>query len=143
MIITLEERKMLTLLKVPEKAMKRTCKKIWYYKYKRCHYSTTIWSNLKLKERLSCLEDKVVQLEIKNYNLEIQVIPTTISDYEVERTAVSILNSINIDLDSSKVETCPRNGKSKGGKPKKTITRIVNRKFCKKALLSRILIKSW
>ena len=137
---------------MPEKAMKITCKKIWYYKYKRCHYSTTVRGNLKLKERLSCLEDKVVQLEIKNYslercgwrnNLEIQVRPTSISDYEVEKTAVGILNSINIDLDSFEVETCPRNGKSKGGKPKKTITRIVNRKFCKKALLSRILIKSW
>ena len=102
--------------------------------------------NLKSKERVSCLEDKVVQFEIKNNsfeqygrrnNLKIERIPTSISDDELEKTAVGILNSINVDLDSSDVMTCHRFGKSKDDKPKKTIIRTVNRKFCKKALHSR------
>ena len=102
--------------------------------------------HLKLKERVRCLEDKVVQLEIKNNsleqygrrnNLEIEVIPTSISDDELEKTTVGILNSMNVNLDSSDVEACHRIGRSKDGKPKKTIIHIVNRKFCKKALLNR------
>ena len=102
--------------------------------------------NLKSKERVSCLEDKVVQFEIKNNsfeqygrrnNLKIERIPTSISDDELETTAVGILNSINVDLDSSDVMTCHRFGKSKDDKPKKTIIRTVNRKFCKKALHNR------
>ena len=91
------------------------------------------------------LEDNVVQLEIKNNsleqygrnNLEIEVILTNISDDELEKTAVVILNSININLDSFDMEACHRIGRSKVGKPKKTIIRIVNRKFCSKALLNR------
>ena len=70
--------------------------------------------NLKSKERVSCLEDKVVQFEIKNNlfeqygrrnNLKTERIPTSISDDELEKTAVGILNSINVDLDSSDVKT--------------------------------------
>ena len=66
--------------------------------------------NLKLKERVSCLEDKVIQLEMKNNSLEqygrtndleIEGIPTSISDKELEKTAVALLNSINVNLDSS------------------------------------------
>ena len=107
--------------------------------------------NLKLKERVSCLEDKVIQLEIKNNSLEqygrtndleIEGIPTSISDKELEKTAVALLNSINVNLDSSDVEDCHRIGRSKDGKPKKTITRTVNRKFCKKALLNRKKLSS-
>ena len=60
-------------------------------------------NNLKLKERVSCLEDKAIQLEIKNNfleqyqrnNLEIEGIPTSMSDDELVKTAVAILNSIN------------------------------------------------
>ena len=102
--------------------------------------------NLKLKERVSCLEYKVIQLEIKNNsleqygrknNLEIKGIPTSISDDELEKTAVVILNSINVNLDSSDVEACHKIFRSKDDKPKKTIKSIANRKFCKKASLNR------
>ena len=102
--------------------------------------------NLKLKERVNCLEYKVIQLEIKNNsleqygrknNLEIKGIPTSISDDELEKTAVVILNSINVNLDSSDVEACHKIFRSKDDKPKKTIKSIANRKFCKKASLNR------
>ena len=73
-------------------------------------------------------------------NLEIKGIPTSISD-ELEKTA-AILNSLNVNLDSSDVEVCQRIGRSKDGKPKKTIIRIVNRKFCKKALLNKKKLSS-
>ena len=105
--------------------------------------------NLKLKERVSCLEDKTVQLEIKNNSLEqygwrknlgIEETPTSISDDELEKTDVDTLNSINVNLSSSDIETCHRIGKSKDGKPKKMVIRIVNSKFYKKALLKKIVI---
>ena len=91
--------------------------------------------NSKLKDRVSCLEYKVIQLEIKinsleqygrRNNLQIGGIPTSISNDELEKTAVAILNSINVNLDSSDVEACYRIGRSKDGKPKKTILCIVN-----------------
>ena len=102
--------------------------------------------NIKLKERVSCLEDKVVQLEIKNNSLEqyrrrnslkTERIPTSISGDELEKTALGILNSINVDLNSFDMEACYRIGRSKNGKPKKAIIHIVNCKFCKKALINR------
>ena len=105
--------------------------------------------NLKLKERVSCLEYKVIQLEIKNNsleqygrknNLEIKGIPTSISYDELEKTAVVILNSINVNLDSSDVEACHKIFRSKDDKPKKTIKPIA--KFCKKALLNRKKLSS-
>ena len=107
--------------------------------------------NLKLKERVSCLEDKVFQLEIKNNslkqygrrnNLENERKPTSISGDELEKTAVGILNSINVDLDSSDVEAYHRIGKSRDGKLKKMIICIVNHKFCKKASLDRKKLSS-
>ena len=102
--------------------------------------------NLKLKETVSWLEDKVVQLGIKNNslemygrrnNLEIEGILTSISDDELEKTTVAILNSINVKLESSDGEACHRIGRSKDSKPKKTIIHIANWKLCKKALLNR------
>ena len=107
--------------------------------------------NSKLKERVSCLEYQVIQLEIKinsleqygrRNNLEIEGIPTSISNDDLEKTAVAILNSINVNLDSSDVEACHRIGRSKDGKPKKTSIRIINQKFCKKALLNRKKLSS-
>ena len=58
------------------------------------------------------------------------------SDDELVKTAVAILNSINVNLDSSDVETIHRISRSKDGKPKKTIICIVNQKFYKKALFN-------
>ena len=53
-----------------------------------------------------------------------------------KKTVVGILNSINVNLDSCDVKACHRIGRSKDFKRKKTIIRIVNRKFCKKALVN-------
>lgn len=58
----------------------------------------------------------------------------------MEKTAVGILNSINVDLDNSDVEACHKNDKSKDVKT------MVNYKFYKKALpnkkkLSSVAIK--
>ena len=89
--------------------------------------------NLKLKEKVNSLEDKLVQIEIKNNSLE-QYQPA----YQLKKTTVGILNSINLDLDSSDVESCQRIGKSKDGKPRKTFIRMASRKFCKE--LSSVFI---
>ena len=55
----------------------------------------------------------------------------------MKKTAVGILNSMNVDLESSGVEACHRIGKRKDGKLEKTIVFIVNCKFWKKTLLNR------
>ena len=80
-------------------------------------------NNLKLKDRVSCLEDKVIQLQTKNNywsigvkqyrrnNLEIEEIPNSMSNDEFVKTAVAILNTINVKLDSSDMETSHRIGR--------------------------------
>ena len=80
-------------------------------------------NNLKLKARVSCLEDKVIQLQTKNNywsigvkqyrrnNLEIEEIPNSMSNDEFVKTAVAILNTINVNLDSSDMETSHRIGR--------------------------------
>ena len=109
-------------------------------------------NNLKLKERVSCLENKVIRLETKNNslekywrnNLEIEGIPTSMSDDELVKTAVAILNSINVNLDSSDVETIHRISRSKDGKPKKTImysqSKILQKSFIQ---LKKIVISCY
>ena len=103
-------------------------------------------STLKSKKRLISLENEAVELEIKNNsleqygrnnNLEMTGIPTTISEDELEKTAVGILHSINVDIDSSNVEVCHYMDKSNGGKLKEIIKELANCKFCKKVSLNR------
>ena len=102
--------------------------------------------NTKLKNEINLMKNKIVDLEISNNsldqygrrnNLEIEGIPDNISDENLEKTAVKLLNAIDVDIKESEVEACHRLGKSKKGKSKRTIIRVVNRKYCKKALINR------
>ena len=69
-------------------------------------------------------------------NLVISGIPDSVQDSELESTVTSILSDIDVNVESREVEECHRIGKSNNGS-KKTIIRLVNRKYCKKALLNR------
>ena len=92
--------------------------------------------NLKLKSRVDSLEEKIIELDIsrnkldqytRRNNIEIQGIPATVSDDHLEHKVLSICKSINLTVENSDIDGCHRIGKSK---PKTTIVRFVNRKFC-------------
>ena len=91
------------------------------------------------------LENKVVSLEssinhVKQYdrrkNIVISGIPDDISDNDLECTVVNIMKDVDVDINSSDIEACHRIGKSdRRTASNKTIVCLVNRKYCKKALL--------
>lgn len=65
-------------------------------------------------------------------------IPDIVQDDQLEGTVKSILYGINVNLDVNDNEDCHRVGKSDlKTKSKKTNVRLVNRKYCKKALLNK------
>ena len=92
--------------------------------------------NLKLKSRVDSLEEKIIELDIsrnkldqytRRNNIEIQGIPTRVSDDHPEHKALDISKSVNLTLANSDIEGCHRIGRSD---PKTTIVRFVSRKFC-------------
>ena len=108
--------------------------------------------NSTLKSKISTLEKRVEKLEMENNqlgqygrrnNLEISGIPDEIYGSSLEKTSIEILKSINVDVETSQIEACHRVGKKeKSTGSKKTIIRIVNRKYCLQALLNRKNLKT-
>ena len=90
-------------------------------------------------------ENKVVSLESsinqdKQYdrrkNIAISGIPDDISDNDLENTVVDIMKDADVDINSSDIEACHRIGKSDlKTASNKTIACLINRKYCRKALL--------
>ena len=66
----------------------------------------------------------------------ISVIPDSVQDSDLESTVTSILSDTNVNVESRELEDCHRICKSNDCS-EKTITRFINRKYCKKALLNR------
>ena len=103
--------------------------------------------NSLLRDRCSKLENKVVSLEssinhIEQYgrrnNLVISGIPDDISDSDLEDTVTDLMKDVDVNIQRNDIEACHRIGKSDPRTAsKKTIVRFVNRKHCKKALISR------
>ena len=96
--------------------------------------------NMKLQSRVQQLEDKALRMEItknnheqytRRNNIEIQGIPATAADDNLEIKVIDIFRCLKINIDPSDIEDCHRLGNST---PKNTIVRFVNRKFCKKTL---------
>ena len=69
-------------------------------------------------------------------NLEITGVSNEIEDVDLEGKVIEILDKIKVNVSSKDIEACHRIKKSKDNS-KKTIIRIVNRKYAKKALLNR------
>lgn len=100
-----------------------------------------------LRARCSKLEDKVVSLEtsvnqVEQYgrrnNIVISGIPDDIDDDELEDAVTSIMQDVEVVVQSGDIEACHRIGKSdRKTSSKKTIVRFINRKYCKKALINR------
>ena len=103
--------------------------------------------NEKLQAKFSTLENKVVTLEQnlnlfgqygRRNNLILSSITENIPDNQLENTVTSILSDIGVNIQSEKIETSHRFGKTdRKTISKKTIIRFVNRKHCKKALLNK------
>ena len=62
--------------------------------------------------------------------MDIQEIPESFPDSQLQEKVIEIFNQIDIKINTFDIEDCHRMGKSK----KTTIVRIVNRKNCKAAL---------
>ena len=70
----------------------------------------------------------------RHNNLDIQGIPDTVSDDQLEENIIEIFNQINVKINKFDIEDCHRIGKSK----KTTIVRLVNRKNCKAVLEKKL-----
>ena len=101
----------------------------------------------RLKTKVNVLENKIIDLEIQNYNVdqysrrgnvEISRIPQLVSDNQLEENFIDILKAIDINITMNEIEACYRLGKKK----KNVIVRIINRKHCLKALRNKKKLKS-
>ena len=69
-------------------------------------------------------------------------IPDTVEDKDLESTVSSILSDIDVPIGPHNVEACHRIGLSTKNKSKKTMIRLVNRRYANKALINRKNIDS-
>ena len=76
-----------------------------------------------------CYISSIDQCSRRN-NIEIQGIPKTVKDEELENKVIDIFSALNINITSKDVEDCHRLGKD----GKNIIVRLVNRKHCYQAL---------
>ena len=75
--------------------------------------------------------------------MEINGIPNSVSDDNLESTVVNVLSkATNVHVTVDDIETCHRIGKSQGNS-KKTIVHFINRKHCKCTLVNRKKLKSF
>ena len=95
--------------------------------------------NKRLKTKVNVLENKIIDLEIQNNNVdqysrrnnvEIPGISQSVSDNQLEQKVVDTLKAIDVNITKNEIEACHRLGK----KNKNVIVRVTNRKHCLKAL---------
>ena len=76
----------------------------------------------RLKTKVNVLENKIIDLEIQNNNVdqysrrgnvEISRIPQLVSDNQLEKNFIDILNAIDINITINEIEACHRLGKKK------------------------------
>ena len=105
--------------------------------------------NQRLRTRVNNLENKVISLEIsgnhleqygRRNNLEITGISDDVSDQNLESKVVDVLNEIQVDVSRSDIEACHRIARSKNSSKKTTVC-FINRKYAKKALLNRKILR--
>ena len=104
--------------------------------------------NNQLRVKIKLLEEKLVHVESECYgqdqysrrnNFEINGIPNSVNDDDLEEKIIEVLDAIDITVDKSEIEACHRlPGKNK---EKTTIVRFVNRKLCENALKNRKKLK--
>ena len=96
--------------------------------------------DLKLQNKVEKFEEQLLEPDQKNNhldqynrrnNLEIQGIPTNITDDESEGKVIDIFSCLGIGVKGSDIEDCHILGQAN---PKNATVRFVNRKFCYQAL---------
>ena len=93
----------------------------------------------KLESRISVLQtdlNKQNQYNRRN-NLDIQGIPDSVPDNQLEEKVIEIFNQINVKISTFDIEDCHCMGKSK----KMIIVCFVNRKNCKAVLEKKVELK--
>ena len=104
-----------------------------------------------MKETIANLQLKVIILEtatnsVEQYdgrnNIAITGVPDDIDDKNLEHSVIEMFKAADIQISHNDVEDCHRIGKSKGNS-KKTIVRLVNRKYCKQILYNRRKFKNF
>ena len=108
--------------------------------------------NKRLNDEVSQLKEKIISIESKSNsveqygrrnNMEINGIPNSISDDNLESTVTNVFSkATNIHVTADDIEACHRIGKSKKHSMK-TIVHFINRKHCKCALVNRKKQKSF
>ena len=96
-----------------------------------------------MKEKITTLEFKSNSVEQygRRNNKEINGIPNSISDNNLESTVINVLSkATNVHIRVDDIEECHRIGKSKGNS-KETIARFINSKHCKCALINKKKLK--
>ena len=95
--------------------------------------------NIKMQNKVEILkeqpsENKLYLNKLDQYNrrnnIEIQGIPSSVSDDALENKVIDIFKCLNITVQNKDIEGCHRLGKAN---PQNTIVRFVNRKFCYEA----------
>ena len=103
--------------------------------------------NKRLKTKVNVLENKIIDLEIQNNNVdqysrrnnvEISEIAQSVSDNQLEEKIVQILKAIGVNITSNEIEVCHRLRKRK----KNVIVRVINRKYFLKALGNKKKLKA-
>ena len=97
--------------------------------------------NAQLRNKVELLEKKLTEAEVsqnnfeqykRKNNIEIQGIPSQISDEKLEEKVIEVFSAMNIAITKNNVEDCHRLGKSS----KSTTVQFVNREHCY-AILSK------
>ena len=103
--------------------------------------------NKYLKTKANVLENKIIDLEIQNNdvdqysrrnNVEISGIPQSASDNQLEEKVVDIFKAIDVNIITNEIEACHCLGKKK----KNVTVLVINRKHCLKALRKKKNLKS-
>ena len=107
--------------------------------------------NAQLKKTIANLQHKVIILETatnsveqhdRRNNIEATGIPDNIENTNLEHSVIEVFKGADIQIFHNERVDCHRIGKSKSNS-KKTIVRLVNRKYCKQVLHNRRKFKDF
>ena len=101
--------------------------------------------NKRLKTKVNVLENKIIDLEIQNNNLdqysrrnnvEISGIPQSVSGNQLEEKVADILKAIDVNITTNEIEICHRKKKND------VVVRVINRKHFLNAPQNKKKLKS-
>ena len=95
--------------------------------------------NARLKQRVNDLEVEVYksqQYDRRN-NIELNGIPSSVDQMNLESTVIKVLESIDVRVNEADIEACHRLNKTQQDGSKTTIVRFVNRKHCERIMRNK------